>query len=49
MQDRAPSDTETPKFFDGAFQNSTQAANDLDYIPLPEANSVVSKSARRTR
>ncbi len=40
-QDKAPQGTETLKFFDWAFRNGNQAANDLDYISLPE--SVVSE------
>jgi phosphate transport system substrate-binding protein len=40
-QDKAPQGTETLKFFDWAFKNGTQAANDLDYISLPD--SVVSE------
>jgi len=40
-QEKAPQGTETLKFFDWAFKNGTQAANDLDYISLPE--SVVSE------
>jgi phosphate transport system substrate-binding protein len=40
-QDKAPQGSETLKFFDWAFKNGTQAANDLDYISLPD--SVVSE------
>ena len=40
-QEKAPQGSETLKFFDWAFKNGTQAANDLDYISLPE--SVVSE------
>ncbi|HLX02246.1 MAG TPA: phosphate ABC transporter substrate-binding protein PstS [Trinickia sp.] len=40
-QDKPAEGTETLKFFDWAFKNGTQAASDLDYIPLPE--SVVSE------
>jgi phosphate transport system substrate-binding protein len=40
-QDKPAQGTETLKFFDWAFKNGTQAANDLDYISLPE--SVVSE------
>ncbi|CAG4905501.1 phosphate ABC transporter substrate-binding protein PstS [Paraburkholderia saeva] len=40
-QDKGPQGTETLKFFDWAFKNGSQAANDLDYISLPE--SVVSE------
>ncbi|NPT59559.1 phosphate ABC transporter substrate-binding protein PstS [Paraburkholderia elongata] len=40
-QEKAPQGTETLKFFDWAFKNGTQAANDLDYISLPD--SVVSE------
>ncbi|MGF6755214.1 phosphate ABC transporter substrate-binding protein PstS [Paraburkholderia sp. GAS42] len=40
-QEKAPQGTETLKFFDWAFKNGSQAANDLDYITLPE--SVVSE------
>jgi len=40
-QDKGPQGTETLKFFDWAFKNGGQAANDLDYISLPE--SVVSE------
>jgi phosphate transport system substrate-binding protein len=36
-QDKAPQGTETLKFFDWAFKNGSQAANDLDYISLPES------------
>ncbi|WP_168787467.1 phosphate ABC transporter substrate-binding protein PstS [Paraburkholderia aromaticivorans] len=36
-QDKAPQGTETLKFFDWAFRNGTQAANELDYISLPES------------
>jgi phosphate transport system substrate-binding protein len=35
-QDKPAQGTETLKFFDWAFKNGTQAANDLDYISLPE-------------
>ncbi|CAD6561655.1 Phosphate-binding protein PstS [Paraburkholderia kirstenboschensis] len=40
-QDKPEQGKETLKFFDWAFRNGTQAANELDYIPLPE--SVVSE------
>jgi phosphate transport system substrate-binding protein len=40
-QEKAPQGAETLKFFDWAFKNGAQAANDLDYISLPE--SVVSE------
>jgi phosphate transport system substrate-binding protein len=40
-QEKGPQGAETLKFFDWAFKNGTQAANDLDYISLPE--SVVSE------
>lgn len=40
-QDKAAQGAETLKFFDWAFKNGGQAANDLDYISLPE--SVVSE------
>lgn len=40
-QDKPEQGKETLKFFDWAFKNGTQAANDLDYISLPE--SVVSE------
>jgi phosphate transport system substrate-binding protein len=40
-QDKAAQGAETLKFFDWAFKNGSQAANDLDYISLPE--SVVSE------
>jgi len=40
-QDKPAQGTETLKFFDWAFKNGSQAANDLDYITLPE--SVVSE------
>ncbi|AXL51539.1 phosphate ABC transporter substrate-binding protein [Paraburkholderia caffeinilytica] len=40
-QDKPAQGTETLKFFDWAFKNGSQAANDLDYISLPE--SVVSE------
>jgi len=40
-QDKPAEGTETLKFFDWAFKNGTQAANDLDYITLPD--SVVSQ------
>ncbi|WP_250509283.1 phosphate ABC transporter substrate-binding protein PstS [Caballeronia sp. GACF4] len=36
-QDKAPQGTETLKFFDWAFKNGNQAANDLDYISLPDS------------
>jgi phosphate transport system substrate-binding protein len=36
-QEKAPQGTETLKFFDWAFKNGGQAANDLDYISLPES------------
>ena len=34
-QDKAPQGAETLKFFDWAFKNGDQAADDLDYISLP--------------
>ena len=40
-QEKGPQGAETLKFFDWAFKNGNQAANDLDYITLPE--SVVSE------
>ncbi len=40
-QEKGPQGAETLKFFDWAFKNGGQAANDLDYISLPE--SVVSE------
>jgi len=40
-QDKPAEGTETLKFFDWAFKNGAQAANDLDYITLPD--SVVSQ------
>ncbi|CAN7274348.1 phosphate ABC transporter substrate-binding protein PstS [Trinickia sp. LjRoot230] len=40
-QDKPEQGKETLKFFDWAFKNGTQAANDLDYISLPD--SVVSE------
>ena len=40
-QDKPAQGTETLKFFDWAFKNGGQAANELDYISLPE--SVVSE------
>ncbi len=40
-QDKPAQGTETLKFFDWAFKNGGQAANDLDYISLPD--SVVSE------
>ncbi|MFM0504410.1 phosphate ABC transporter substrate-binding protein PstS [Paraburkholderia caffeinilytica] len=40
-QDKPAQGTETLKFFDWAFKNGNQAANDLDYISLPD--SVVSE------
>ncbi|RKT24552.1 phosphate ABC transporter substrate-binding protein (PhoT family) [Paraburkholderia sp. RAU2J] len=40
-QDKPAQGTETLKFFDWAFKNGTQAANELDYISLPD--SVVSE------
>ncbi|MEM5382517.1 phosphate ABC transporter substrate-binding protein PstS [Paraburkholderia phymatum] len=40
-QEKGPQGAETLKFFDWAFKNGNQAANDLDYISLPE--SVVSE------
>ncbi|SAL35683.1 phosphate ABC transporter substrate-binding protein PstS [Caballeronia humi] len=36
-QEKAPQGTETLKFFDWAFKNGNQAANDLDYISLPDS------------
>jgi phosphate transport system substrate-binding protein len=36
-QDKPVQGTETLKFFDWAFKNGTQAANDLDYISLPDS------------
>ncbi|SAL41330.1 phosphate ABC transporter substrate-binding protein PstS [Caballeronia concitans] len=36
-QDKAAQGTETLKFFDWAFKNGGQAANDLDYISLPDS------------
>jgi phosphate transport system substrate-binding protein len=36
-QEKAPQGTETLKFFDWAFKNGNQAANDLDYIPLQDS------------
>jgi phosphate transport system substrate-binding protein len=36
-QDKPDHGKETLKFFDWAFKNGTQAAQDLDYIPLPDA------------
>ena len=36
-QEKAPQGTETLKFFDWAFKNGGQAANDLDYISLPDS------------
>ena len=36
-QDKAAQGAETLKFFDWAFKNGGQAANDLDYISLPES------------
>lgn len=36
-QDKAAQGTETLKFFDWAFKNGNQAANELDYISLPES------------
>ncbi|HZZ14282.1 MAG TPA: phosphate ABC transporter substrate-binding protein PstS [Paraburkholderia sp.] len=36
-QEKPAQGTETLKFFDWAFKNGTQAANDLDYISLPES------------
>jgi phosphate transport system substrate-binding protein len=35
-QDKPDHGKETLKFFDWAFKNGTQAAQDLDYIPLPD-------------
>jgi phosphate transport system substrate-binding protein len=40
-QEKGPQGAETLKFFDWAYKNGGQAANDLDYITLPE--SVVSE------
>jgi phosphate transport system substrate-binding protein len=40
-QDKPAQGAETLKFFDWAFKNGKQAANELDYIPLPD--SVVSE------
>jgi phosphate transport system substrate-binding protein len=36
-QDKADRGEETLKFFDWAFTNGNRAAEDLDYIPLPES------------
>ncbi|WP_144108711.1 phosphate ABC transporter substrate-binding protein PstS [Paraburkholderia sp. BCC1886] len=36
-QDKPAQGTETLKFFDWAFKNGTPAANELDYISLPES------------
>ena len=36
-QDKVDHREETLKFFDGAFTNGNRAAEDLDYIPLPES------------
>ncbi|CAH2786772.1 MAG: Phosphate ABC transporter, substrate-binding protein PstS (TC 3.A.1.7.1) [uncultured Paraburkholderia sp.] len=36
-QDKPAQGTETLKFFDWVFKNGTQAANDLDYISLPDS------------
>jgi phosphate transport system substrate-binding protein len=36
-QDKPDHGKETLKFFDWAFRNGTQAAQDLDYIPLPDS------------
>ncbi|PQV51925.1 phosphate ABC transporter substrate-binding protein PstS [Paraburkholderia sp. BL21I4N1] len=36
-QEKPAQGTETLKFFDWAFKNGTQAANDLDYISLPDS------------
>ncbi|RKR44731.1 phosphate ABC transporter substrate-binding protein PstS [Paraburkholderia sp. BL17N1] len=36
-QDKPAQGAETLKFFDWAFKNGTQAANDLDYISLPDS------------
>jgi phosphate transport system substrate-binding protein len=36
-QDKPQQGTETLKFFDWAFKNGTQAANELDYISLPDS------------
>jgi phosphate transport system substrate-binding protein len=36
-QEKPQQGTETLKFFDWAFKNGNQAANDLDYITLPES------------
>ena len=36
-QEKPQQGTETLKFFDWAFKNGNQAANDLDYISLPES------------
>ena len=36
-QDKAAQGAETLKFFGWAFKNGTQAANDLDYISLPDS------------
>jgi phosphate transport system substrate-binding protein len=36
-QDKPDHGKETLKFFDWAFKNGTQAAQDLDYIPLPDS------------
>ncbi|KNH08862.1 Phosphate ABC transporter, periplasmic phosphate-binding protein PstS [Candidatus Burkholderia brachyanthoides] len=44
-QEKPAQGTETLKFFDWAFKNGGQAANDLDYISLPE--SVVTEIKRQ--
>jgi phosphate transport system substrate-binding protein len=36
-QDKPDQGKETLKFFDWAFKNGGQAANDLDYISLPQS------------
>jgi phosphate transport system substrate-binding protein len=35
-QDKPDRGKETLKFFDWAFKNGTQTAQELDYIPLPD-------------
>ncbi|SOE87872.1 phosphate ABC transporter substrate-binding protein, PhoT family [Burkholderia sp. YR290] len=48
-QDKADHGQETLKFFDWASRNGNQAAQDLDYIPLPDPVVIEIRSQWRTR
>lgn len=48
-QDKPAQGTETLKFFDWAFKNGTQAANDLDYISLPDSVTAEIRSQWKTK